>query len=251
MKVFCTDLDHTLIYSHRQNLPEPRVLAETLGGKPQSYMTKRTYDLLKSLPFDLIPVSTRSPEQFLRIHVFFDDIPYRMALLCGGAVKLVNGKPDPVWNTESERIAGQSLHMLSEIYRKMRARYGTEHLHFIEPFLVYLVPADAAEEEVYLRGICPESLAVHRDHRKLYVYPAALSKGTALRRLRADYGYDRIFAAGDSVTDLPMLREADLACAPDALRGHFAADAPVIYQKGAWFCDTVCDAAAQFLREDA
>ena len=251
MKAICSDLDHTLIYSHRQKLPEPRIEAERLHGKPQSYMSERTFSMLRSLPVDLIPVTTRTPEQFLRISLFQGEIPYKTALLCCGAYALTDGQPDRPWNAASERLAGDALHTLRDIWLRMKQEYGTAHLHYAEPFLVYFVPDDPAAEAVRLREICPESLAVCRDHRKLYIYPAVLNKGTAVQRLRSRYGYDRILAAGDSITDVPMLNAADCIAAPSSLRPMIRPELPALYQSGEWLCDTVCDAAAAFLAEDA
>jgi len=52
--------------------------------------------------------------------------------------------------------------------------------------------------------------------RKVYFFPPGIDKGTALRRAVERFGPERVIAAGDSVIDVPMLRQADLALIPDA-----------------------------------
>ena len=55
--------------------------------------------------------------------------------------------------------------------------------------------------------------------RKVYFFPPGIDKGTALRRAVERFGPERVIAAGDSVIDVPMLRQADLVLIPlaDAL----------------------------------
>ena len=52
---------------------------------------------------------------------------------------------------------------------------------------------------------------------KVYVVPRVLNKGTGVRRLRERFPEARVFAAGDSLFDLPLLAAADTAFCPDAL----------------------------------
>ena len=47
--------------------------------------------------------------------------------------------------------------------------------------------------------------------------PRVLNKGTGVRRLRERFPEARVFAAGDSLFDLPLLAAADTAFCPDAL----------------------------------
>ena len=84
---------------------------------------------------------------------------------------------------------------------------------------------------------------------KIYIYPSVLNKGTAVQRLRAQYGYDAILAAGDSITDVPMLHAADRIAAPEALRELLSPQIPALYQTTGFLCDTVCDAVSAFLSD--
>lgn len=59
--------------------------------------------------------------------------------------------------------------------------------------------------------------------RKVYCFPAPISKGHALERLRRRLGPAAVFAAGDTAMDVPMLLGADAAAAPEeALLADFA-----------------------------
>lgn len=56
MTYFFSDLDNTLVYSHRVSLPGERIAVEYLNDHIQSYMTKKTYDFFsKSNGVFLIP----------------------------------------------------------------------------------------------------------------------------------------------------------------------------------------------------
>ena len=71
MRLFCTDIDNTLIYSHRKPLRVPRRIAEYLNGKEQAYIPAGLYELIAAHTdkFTVIPVTMRTPEQYGRIFV--------------------------------------------------------------------------------------------------------------------------------------------------------------------------------------
>ena len=56
-----------------------------------------------------------------------------------------------------------------------------------------------------------QKVDVFTNQSKVYVLPKVLNKGTAIERIRCRLGAERVFAAGDSAFDVPMLEKADLA----------------------------------------
>ena len=72
MTYFFSDLDNTLVYSHRVSLPGERIAVEYLNDHIQSYMTKKTYDFFsKSIGVFLIPTTTRTlPDLDADMHWF-------------------------------------------------------------------------------------------------------------------------------------------------------------------------------------
>ena len=49
MKILCTDLDNTLIYSYKHDIGIQKRNVEIYQGREISYITDKTYDLLKKV----------------------------------------------------------------------------------------------------------------------------------------------------------------------------------------------------------
>ena len=72
--------------------------------KQISFITRKTYSLLKKLNKDIliVPTSTRTIEQYNRINLNIGKIKY--ALVCNGGILLVNGVKDEKWYEESLKM---------------------------------------------------------------------------------------------------------------------------------------------------
>lgn len=91
------------------------------------------------------------------------------------------------------------------------------------------------------------SLALQRDPNDglavLDVTPATATKGTAVRRLAEEHGFDRVVAFGDGANDLPLFDEADEAYAVEGASDEVKAAATRVLAGP--------DAVARFLTERA
>lgn len=217
MDVLFLDLDNTLLYSHRHDLPGPRRWVEMLNGKPQSFLTERTYQYFKrQRRFQVVPVTTRTPQQFSRLAGLMEDFGWRNALLCSGALLLRDGQEDESWSLASRQCSAEEY----PAWEAAHALAGqlAEDIVTVPPFLFY-IRTDAAEAVLAAlqARTDPKRLTLLRDARKVYCFPRSLNKGTALNRYRDCFGPLFAVAAGDSAFDLPMLEQADLAFCPDAL----------------------------------
>ena len=67
------------------------------------------------------------------------------------------------------------------------------------------------------------SLRVEPSGRKIYFFPQKLTKGAALRELCRRFSPRRVYAAGDTAIDAPLLAAADLAFAAKTLAMEDAA----------------------------
>ena len=74
--LFASDLDNTLLFSHRHRQPGDRCV-ELLNGAEQGFFTQRTLDLLPQVVqrVQLLPVTTRSIEQYRRIRWPEETVP--------------------------------------------------------------------------------------------------------------------------------------------------------------------------------
>lgn len=218
MIAFCSDLDNTLIYSHRRSIPEPKLPAEYLDGRIISYMTERTlryFSEQKSV--ELIPVTTRTEAQYRRIGIFQNEIPCRYALVCNGAVLLENGVSQQDWLEETLRLGEAGFAEIERLRALMKDSAFSEHMHYAEPGILYFVPEETEPVEQQLLACAdPEMVMVCVNGRKVYCIPRTLTKGVAVRRLRDRLHMETLIAAGDSTMDVPMLNEADIAiCAEE------------------------------------
>ena len=116
MRVLFSDLDNTLIYSHRHKIKQPIVLAEMLKGKEQSFMTEKTYLFFKNQNmFKTVAVTTRTYEQYSRLENLTENINIKDAVVCNGAFLMHNGNEDKIWTEESLKISENESPYLFDI----------------------------------------------------------------------------------------------------------------------------------------
>lgn len=212
---FC-DLDHTLIYSHRVDLPAQKITVEIINGKSQSFMTEKTYQFFKDqTDVQLVPVTTRSMEQYRRIN-FFQDA--RFALVCNGGVLLVNGKSDDLWYTESLELIYQASTELKIAKAAVSSYHPTLQIHTVQNLFFYF-KADhpAAISKMMENEWRFQYVNFMYDTSKVYCLPRVLTKGNAIRRFINKYDVLRTIGAGDNLFDVSMLNEVDTAIYPQHL----------------------------------
>lgn len=218
-RVFLSDLDNTLIYSYKHNIGDEKTCVEIYQGREISFMTDRSYHLLKKVKEKvlLVPVTTRTREQYDRIDLGIGTPEY--ALVCNGGVLLVNGQEDEEWYENSLELIHESRR---ELVRGMRYLAEDEHVNFeirnIRELFLFTKSAKPEESVRRLReGLDLSLVEVFSNGVKVYVLPKKLSKGRALQRFRERIGAECVIAAGDSEFDIPMLRKAEIAFLPEEL----------------------------------
>ena len=214
---FFTDLDNTLIYSHRWNLPDGKVCVEYLDGREQSYMTESAYTFLTGNPgFAIVPVTTRTEVQYGRL-TCMEAMGIRHALICNGGKLLADGKEDVGWTRETMRLADPELPALHEAAVLLRG-CADAALQEPEPYMIYARCEDpAAAYRELCAAINPQKICVAHDRRKVYLICRSVNKGAALQRFRQRFSVKYAIAAGDDPLDVPMLNEADFALAPESV----------------------------------
>ena len=193
--LFASDLDNTLLFSHRHRQPEDRCV-ERLNGAEQGFFTRETPDLLPQVVqrVHLLPITTRSIEQYQRIQ-WPDGTAPRIALTANGAVLLRDGQVDRAWYAASQALVRDHREALAAVLDHLTRQGGATSVRCVEGVYVYAAYPDIPAAERVARDWCG---------------------GSALRRAVERFGPERVIAAGDSVIDVPMLRQADLALIPDA-----------------------------------
>ena len=223
MKILCTDLDNTIIYSYKHDIGNEKMNVELYKEREISFISNHTYELLKKVneEFLIIPTSTRTIEQYERIDLKIGTFKY--ALVCNGSVLLVDGKKDKDWYEESLRLAKPSnLEVKKALEYLENDKRRTFELRHIEDLFVF-TKCDEAETVVNeLREYLDKNLVnVFNNKEKVYVLPTSLSKGKAIERLRKYLKAEFIIAAGDSEFDISMVEAADVGLVPYGFKSEF------------------------------
>lgn len=226
MKVLCTDLDNTLIYSYKHDIGIDKRNVEIYQGREISFITAKTYGLLKKLReiMLIIPTTTRTIEQYERIDLGVGRFSF--ALVCNGGILLRDGVRDPEWYRESLFRIEESVGELEQAIRFLeRDPRRKMEIRFIENLFVF-TKCSCPEMSVEQLTECvdPRYVDVFHNGEKVYVVPVGLGKGTALERIRTYLDAEMIYAAGDSAFDVSMLDRADAAFAPSGFSSRYGLD---------------------------
>ncbi len=211
--VLFSDLDGTLIFSAKRKKVGD-IVVEHKDGVEISCITERQAELLPEIR-NIIPVTTRSVEQYRRI-VFPEGFAPEYALCDNGSTLLINGETDGPWLERSAEILGEAMEEIAR-FRALLERDPDRcyEVRFVDGF--FLFTKSAAPNITLARlgvGKCCECYATGE---KVYVIPKRLNKGDAVRRLAELIGLERrnILCAGDSLMDVSMLNAANVAIFPD------------------------------------
>lgn len=230
MIVFHSDLDNTMIFSYKHDIGPDKRNVEWYQGREISFVTEKTYEMLRRLTGRLlfVPTTTRTSEQYRRIDLGIGTPGY--ALTCNGGVLLVDGKEDAGWYEASRKLtvtAGDDLKAAMEFLESDPRR--SFEVRNIRDLFVFTKCEQPEAVVCDLKGRLDGTLVnVFSNGTKVYIVPKNLSKGTALRRFRKYAGADLVIAAGDSEFDISMLREADVGLAPKGLSDKYALGDSVI-----------------------
>lgn len=224
--VVCADLDRTLIYSANAlglsgaDAELPRLLCvELYQGRPLSYVTEEAAAGLELLAAraTLVPTTTRTPEQYARVHLLAKPPAY--AICANGGHLVVDGVCDPDWAASVRaRVAGCAE--LAEVFAHLsRAGAGIPaKLRTAADLFCYAVVERAelpAGWVADLAGWCAErGWTTSLQGRKVYCLPRPLTKAAAAAEVARRAGADVLLAAGDSLLDTELLEVADEAIRP-------------------------------------
>ena len=219
MVILCTDLDNTMIYSHKHDIGEEKLCVEIYNNREISFITENTRKLLNEVRRRMlvVPVTTRTMEQYNRINLGVGEFEY--ALTCNGGILLRNGKSDENWYSESlNMVKDSSSEMKRAIEILKRDENVSFEIRFISDLFVF-TKSDMPYETIKRLSaeLDVEKVDVFDNGSKVYVVPKELNKGNAVKRLKRLIEHSVIIAAGDSNFDISMLKAADYVIYPEEL----------------------------------
>lgn len=221
----CTDLDRTVIYSAPAlgltgpDVDAPRLLCvEVYQQAPLSYVTEVAADALTALSREtaLVPTTTRTPEQYRRVHL--PGPPARFAITANGGRLLVDGVVDGDWSAHVDGLLEASAPLAQVHERLAGAGAFLLRVRTAADLFAYAVvdrAAMPASWAVELGAWCGErGWSVSVQGRKVYCVPDGLRKSAAAAEVARRLGTTTMLAAGDSLLDTDLLLAADAAVRP-------------------------------------
>ena len=213
MKIlFACDLDNTLIRSYKKRRVDENICVEHYDGREQSFISPNALDLLKKISEKIlfIPVTTRSIAQYRRIF-WAEDFKPRQAVVSNGAFFLDGDNQE---NFLREVVAPYEDELKFQLEAADKNIFTIARI-VDESFLFLKCRDDIEAEKISF----DTNLTVQHFGKKFYLFPPRLNKGEALKLLIKKFSPEKVFVAGDSEIDLPMLELADIAFAAENLRG--------------------------------
>lgn len=217
-----SDLDGTLIFSAAKRCPGD-ILVERKGEAEISCVTRKQAELLPGL--GIIPVTTRSIEQYRRIRI--PGFSPEFALVDNGGSLLINGEPDPEWSEQSRKCAESCSAELGACRRVLEQDpHRCFEIRIVDGLFLFTKSALPEFTLKALERAAGDSVNCFATGQKVYAIPAGICKGGAVRRLTERFFPGRgLICAGDSLMDIPMLNAADIAVFPEDMTGQgIAAD---------------------------
>ncbi|WP_449622920.1 HAD family hydrolase [Robertmurraya sp. Marseille-Q9965] len=217
--IFVSDLDRTLIYSKRALAEYPiddeleLISVERNLDRDLSFMTNKSLEYLRELSSKLlfVPVTTRSIHQFQRVS--FSGISHKYAVTSNGANIYYHGQLLTEWNRNVIDEVKESSIPMVEVIALLKERFNIkENLRIMDDLFVYYfckekVPRAFLQELTVF--LVEKGWRVSFQGRKLYVVPAAVSKGKAVKFIQEREDGEPLIGAGDSLLDDEFLKLCD------------------------------------------
>lgn len=216
--ILFSDLDGTLIFSAKRKQAGDIVI-ERKDCEAISCVTARQAELFPGL-LNVVPVTTRSVEQYKRIDLAKFGFEPEYALCDNGGTLLVGGETDAGWSEWSAEIVRECKDELSRFRGLLECdpRRSFE-VRLVDGLFLFTKSREPAETVKSLgEGELCECFFTGE---KVYVIPKKLNKGEAVKRLAKRLGLREFAAAGDSLMDISMLNAANIAIFPEDISEAF------------------------------
>lgn len=225
--ILASDLDQTLIYSNRfiedasSDILEKVQDIEVYNGKNISFISKFTKIEIDNLILNnqIIPVTTRTIEQFKRISLFDDKLKY--AITSNGGNILKNGEIFLEWQNIIEKqmkFLKKTKEEVYDEYDKIKSDDWSSALKLADNLFYYaIIDRDKINLEIlekFKLWLDKYDWNLSIQGRKLYLVPKCIDKWNALEYLKNIENFEFIVCSGDSKLDFQMMEKSDLGIIP-------------------------------------
>ncbi len=215
--LFATDLDNTMIFSHRL-VDESKAnihCVEFYEERAITYMTLSSIQKLKTLSQQMyiVPVTTRSISQFNRVELW-STMEY--AIVSNGGTILHYGVPLIEWEQYMQRVlANYNLQAVCDLFTSLPDLLSKPRI--VDDKFVFAKSSDVTKCKTILQQKLDTKIwQISFQGNKMYAIPQGITKGIASRYLceKLLYQHLPVIAAGDSNLDVSMLDYATYGIIP-------------------------------------
>ena len=210
--VLACDLDNTIIHSYKTR-NDGDICIEYIHGKEQGYMHPDTYKDIPELAshINIIPVTTRSIEQYIRLK-WPDQWHPEYAITTNGAIFLHNTDVDDEWSRNSKEMVCNCMLEMNSLMEQLLKDEDYIRCRMVDDMYLFCYCKDGIEASEKTKQYSNVTgLKVEWSGKKIYFFPPMINKGSAISRLKNRLKCDYIISVGDSFIDIPMLNKADFA----------------------------------------
>lgn len=225
--IWFTDLDNTLIHSYKSI--EPRdICVEHKTGKKQGFINADILSKLIDLQrvpkneLQIVPITTRSYEQYLRITLF--DVEHPLVVTTNGGRIIKKGTDNFKYLHQIFANNREELMKLRELFRVLH-KEGASSLKLVDQMFLCAV---GLEKELGDR--LPDGLETSKIGSKVYVALNNINKLYAMEYLLKGKGEHEVICSGDSELDFCMFGDiADTVYTLEENRGKFKRSGKTVY----------------------
>lgn len=221
--LFASDLDRTLIYSEQFVEKDQVAVKAVEHGSYTSYMTIRAIQMVQQVARQIlfVPCTTRTVAQYQRIQFFQNEVTFKYAVVSNGGNLLVDGEIDHGYRQNLVKEVQQNCLSADDLineFKKITDNSWLKQIKKADNLFFYSIierkkiPFD--ELQYFKNWATEQNWKVSVQGRKLYLVPRVVNKWAAIKEVLNRVGERAVFAAGDSVLDLPMLDGASHALCP-------------------------------------
>lgn len=245
--IFFTDLDNTLLYSAKHKRSSD-ICVEWIKGKEQGYMPCSVYSNLPEIMkrIEVIPVTTRSVEQYRRIQ--WPTVKPRYAVTTNGAILLYNDKEDENWKKQSLDLIADYEQELYRLYEELKDDIRFIRCRIVDGSYLFTYCASDIDPKPIVEFYSKiTDLNVCFVGKKIYFLPPCFNKGKAVERLVERFAPETLIGAGDGDMDISMLRLCNLSIVPDQIHESVTSGNTHVCPKELSFPQFVVDEISKYL----
>lgn len=225
--IFAFDLDRTMIFSEKAldelsggnkvSCVPIEVRTDGLKSKVVSYIPKKAYDILYSMDVlenvFLIPVTTRSLEQFKRVN-YFNELEY--AVCANGGVILHRGKKLRLWEERTQVFMSKAMDTYEKVMNnKDILDFCTSKPKIVDDTYVYFKTKEREKVAKFLDTFLEGTSCVYTiQGEKVYVMHKEISKEGAIKYISELIGNDYLVTFGDGKLDKNLVFSGDIGLVP-------------------------------------